>query len=117
MRKGLAALFLVCVVLLATGCDDGSETADVPSDLEATVYQSCVILDWDESDNAEYYIVYRGTTSGDVSGKSVWASSLTATAYMDIHVTSGTTYYYQVTAVDSSGDESAGSAEVGVTAE
>ncbi|MBE0602815.1 MAG: hypothetical protein IH611_04180 [Deltaproteobacteria bacterium] len=118
MRKGLAVAFVLLMVSFAAGCGgESGTTADTPSNLEATNYLGYVILDWDSSDNAESYIVYRSTSSGDVSSKTIWASSLTATAFMDISASSGTTYYYQVTAVDSDGDESAGSTEVGIAAE
>jgi fibronectin type 3 domain-containing protein len=52
------------------------------------------------------YNVYRSTTSGSgyVKINSTLVSGLTLT---DSNVTSGTTYYYVTTAVDSSGNESA----------
>jgi len=52
------------------------------------------------------YYVYRSTTSGSGYAK-LNSTPDSATTYTDSTVQSGTTYYYVVTAVDSSGDESA----------
>jgi hypothetical protein len=57
------------------------------------------------------YHVYRSTTSGS-SYTRINSSALTALKYTDAAVTSGATYYYVVTAVDSSGSESAKSGQV-----
>ena len=54
------------------------------------------------------YFVYRGTQSGGPYTK-LQSSSQPGTTYVDSTVQSGTTYYYVVTAVDSSGNESADS--------
>jgi fibronectin type 3 domain-containing protein len=65
-----------------------------------------VTLNWVASTSTvSGYNVYRSTTNG--SGYSKLNSSLIpAVTYTDTSVQSGTTYYYVVTAVDSSGDES-----------
>ena len=57
------------------------------------------------------YNVYRGTVSGGPYTK-VNGSLVTALSYTDSTVTSGQTYYYVTTAVDSSGNESVFSNEV-----
>ncbi len=54
------------------------------------------------------YNVYRGTQAGGPYTK-LTATKVTGTSYTDSSVTSGTTYYYVVTAVNSSGMESANS--------
>ena len=46
------------------------------------------------------YNVYRGTASG---GESLLASGVSSTSYTDTAVTGGTTYYYEVAAVNSVG--------------
>jgi hypothetical protein len=51
------------------------------------------------------YNVYRRTTSGTGYAK-LNGSLVAALTYLDTNVTSGTTYYYVTTAVDSSGNES-----------
>jgi hypothetical protein len=74
--------------------------------------QHTVNLNWSASTSAvSGYNVYRSTTSG--AGYAKVNSSLDAnTSYSDGSVTSGTTYYYVTTAVDSSGHESAFSNQV-----
>jgi fibronectin type 3 domain-containing protein len=60
------------------------------------------------------YNVYRSTTSG--SGYTQVNSGLiTSTSFVDTAVTGGSTYYYVVTAVDSTGVESAYSTEASAT--
>jgi fibronectin type 3 domain-containing protein len=49
--------------------------------------------------------VYRSTTNGSGYVK-ISTSLVSGLAYTDANVTSGTTYYYVTTAVDSSGNES-----------
>jgi Abnormal spindle-like microcephaly-assoc'd, ASPM-SPD-2-Hydin/Protein of unknown function (DUF1573) len=68
-----------------------------------------VTLSWVASTSTvSGYNIYRSTTSG--SGYAKINSGLVASVtYDDTTVQSGTTYYYVVTAVDSSGDESADS--------
>jgi hypothetical protein len=71
------------------------------------VVQHTVSLSWNASTSTVTgYNVYRSTTSGSgyVKINSTLVSGLTLT---DSNVTSGTTYYYVTTAVDSSGNESA----------
>jgi hypothetical protein len=71
-----------------------------------------VDLDW--ADNSEpdlaSYTVYRSTTSG--SGYSAIASGVALSDYVDNAVSDNTTYYYVVTAVDTSSNESLQSSEV-----
>jgi hypothetical protein len=68
---------------------------------------------WSAVDNAANYNVYRSTTSGGPYTKI--ATGVTGTTYNDTDVINGTTYYYVVTAVNSSGTESAYSNEVSAT--
>ncbi|WP_346188836.1 Ig-like domain-containing protein [Rubritalea halochordaticola] len=86
-----------------------------PATLVATAGDGSVSLDW--ADNAEpdlvSYSVYRSMTSG--SGYLPIATGLTMSGYIDGTALNGTTYYYVVTATDSSGNESGGSAETSAT--
>jgi fibronectin type 3 domain-containing protein len=52
------------------------------------------------------YNVYRGTTSNGPYPTKLNSSLVTAVAFTDSTVTDGTTYFYVVTAVDSSNVES-----------
>ena len=99
---------------LANGAPDTTPPAS-PTGLGATAGDGSVSLDW--ADNTEpdlaSYTVYRSTTSG--SGYGVIASGLAVSAYMDNTAANGTTYYYVVTATDTSSNESANSSEVSAT--
>jgi hypothetical protein len=68
-------------------------------------------LSWTPSSSAVVgYNVYRGLTPGGPYSTEV-AKLLTASNFVDTTVQAGTTYYYVVTAVDSSGNESIDSNE------
>ena len=69
-----------------------------------------VTLTWSASVSAVIgYNVYRGTTSGGPYSTKLNSSLITALQYSDTTVASGQTYYYVVTAVNSSNVESADS--------
>jgi hypothetical protein len=79
-----------------------------PTDLTAGAISSSQIdLDW--ADNSEsdlsYYNVYRSTTSGGAYSRI--ASNVKVSKYSNTGLTAETTYYYAVTAVDKTGNESA----------
>jgi fibronectin type 3 domain-containing protein len=86
-----------------------------PVELSATTSNGAVQLNW--ADNGEFdfasYNVYRSTLSG--SGYSVIASGLTTSTHTDNTVGNGVTYFYVVTAVDTSGGESARSNWIAAT--
>jgi len=74
--------------------------------------QHSVSLNWTASTSAVVgYNVYRGNASGGPYAK-VNAAVDPSTSYVDVTVSSGLTYYYVATAVDSSGSESAYSNEI-----
>jgi fibronectin type 3 domain-containing protein len=76
-----------------------------------------VILSWTASGSSGVvgYNIYRGTASGKESTTPLNSSPVTGTTYTDSNVTAGQTYYYMITAVSSSGTQSADSGEVSVT--
>lgn len=82
-----------------------------PTGLAAQAIGTAAILDW--ADNSEpdlgSYTVYRSTTSG--SGYVAIASGLASSSFTDTTLVAGTTYYYVVTAVDQSANESVFSGE------
>ncbi len=76
------------------------------------VRQNSVALAWNASTSAAAgYNVYRSTVSGSAYVM-VNSAPLSALTYRDSAVQSGTTYYYVVTALDSSGNESVYSNQV-----
>jgi hypothetical protein len=74
-----------------------------------TVLQYSVNLSWNASTGVAGYNVYRSTTSNGTYSK-INSAMDANTAYIDSSVVSGQTYYYEATAVNSSGQESSRSA-------
>jgi VCBS repeat-containing protein len=87
---------------------------DPPTGLSATAGEGQVSLDWNNNSEPDLdgYKVYRSTTSG--SGYSQIAD-VSSSAHTDTGVTNGTTYYYVVTAYDTSANESGYSNEASAT--
>jgi hypothetical protein len=74
-----------------------------PSSLTATVSNNNnVVLSWAAGNGATSFNVYRAAESG-YEGIIPVATSISGTNYVDINLNSGTTYYYQVVSVNSSG--------------
>lgn len=95
----------------ADGADTGPPSA--PTGLTSTSGLSVVGLDWDDNSESDFdgYNVYRSTTSG--SGYSKLNTSLLSDSnYIDDSTTLDTTFYYVVTAVDTTAEESGYSNEV-----
>jgi TolB protein len=103
------------------GSDDTDDTTapNAPSGLSASAGDGTVDLNWDavSASDPSGYNVYRSTSSiSDISGmSSINGSLLSGTSYTDSGTNNGSTYYYVVTAVDGSGNESAASNEVTAT--
>lgn len=92
--------------------DGDSTPPSAPTGLNATAVSSSEIdLDWDNNSEPDlsHYKVYRSTTSGGSYIRI--ASRVRSNAYSDTGLAGGTTYYYVVTAVDTSKNESAYSGE------
>lgn len=105
------SLSVVALMLMAlAGCGTGPAA---PTGLAVTS-TSPITLSWTAVSGATSYKVYRGTATGGTSSKTLLASGITVTTYSDTSATAGTTYYYQVTAVNSDGT-SAASNEVNAT--
>src|SRR5258708_6159843 len=84
-----------------------------PTNLTASGGFGQVSLSWGASSGAATYNLYRSITSNG-EGTTPYASGITTTSYTDNGVTSGTTYYYRVAAVNSAG-MSAQSSEASAT--
>jgi len=79
-----------------------------PQNLLATAGNASVSLSWSApssngGSSITGYNVYRGTSSG---GETLLASGVASGTYIDKAVTNGTTYYYEVTAVNGVGEGS-----------
>lgn len=69
----------------------------IPVDLTASPNINNIVLDWNEVDEADSYMIFRSTTSGVI--ETVIATGITETSYVDIDVEPGITYYYVVRAI------------------
>jgi hypothetical protein len=74
-----------------------------PANLTATASVGQVALSWSGVAGATSYNVYRGTSSGG-EGATPYQAGLTGTTFTDVNATPGTTYYYQVSAVNLGGE-------------
>ena len=87
-----------------------------PTNLTATLQNGNVALQWTASNGAATYNVYRGTAHGQESAPPI-GTGVAGTAYSDSGLLRGNTYYYQVTAVNSSGESTrSNEAAVGIYA-
>jgi hypothetical protein len=102
-------------ILTVNGGDDVFPPAS-PSGLAAVGSDGTVVLDWDDNGESDLggYEVYRSQSSGGPYTK-LTASPISTSSYQDNAVTNETAYYYVVTAVDLSANESAASTEVSAT--
>jgi phosphatidylinositol-3-phosphatase len=99
---GLAHAGAAATATPITDCWTGSVPSP-PANLTATPGNSHVSLAWSASGGAISYNVYRGTTAGGESPTPI-SSGSSATSYTDSSVSNGTTYYYEVTAVNANGE-------------
>jgi hypothetical protein len=98
--EDLAGRFQLFAQDLQTDLDAITEAPFAPSGLTATGEGGQVTLDWDDSvdPSFSFYNVYRSTTSG--GPYSFYAAGVPASAFIDADVTSGTAYFYVITAVN-----------------
>lgn len=86
----------------------------VPTGLVATAGDRQISLNWDNSGASDFanFKVYRAPS---LAGSYVLIVTRTVSDYINTGLTNGTPYYYKVSAVDSSGNESAQSSAVTAT--
>jgi hypothetical protein len=85
----------------------------VPINLSATGGVGQVSLNWQPAVGATSYNLYRSIMPG-AEGNTPFRTGLTSTSFVDSGLTNGTTYYYEVTAVNANG-ETAQSSEASAT--
>ena len=73
-----------------------------PSGLTATISNNNAVLTWTAGSGATSYNLYRAAESG-YEGTNPVVTGITGTSYTNTSLNSGTTYYYQVVAVNGSG--------------
>lgn len=109
MIKTIALAAAALALMVVAGC--GGTGSDAPTGLTVTS-TTPISLSWNSVSDAVSYNIYRGTASGGLTAKTLLSSGDTGTTYTDTAAMAGTTYYYQVTAVNKSGTESGASNEV-----
>ncbi|WP_224367028.1 glycoside hydrolase family 9 protein [Hyalangium versicolor] len=105
------------------GIEPGSAPTDStppaqPAGLTATAAASQIQVAWTANTEADLlgYNLYRSTSSGFTpSAANRIASGVVGRTYSDASLSASTTYYYKLTAVDTSGNESAASSEASAT--
>ncbi len=112
------AVFAAAVGMIA-GCGSNSSSTPpppptAPTNLAASAGNGVVGLTWTAVSGAASYDVYRGTATGALSTKTTVTTGIAGTSYDDATAANGTTYYYEVTAVNAGG-ESGGSNEATAT--
>ena len=96
---------------------DGTPPSQVVN-LVVTPTDTSAVLTWSpawDDVGVDHYSIYRDTTSGFVASPANLLATCSDTAHPDLNVESGTTYYYRVSASDSSGNEGELSEEVPAT--
>ncbi len=109
LTNGTTYYFKVAAVnSIGTGSDSNQASAipntppAAPTGLAATAGNAQVALSWTAASGATSYDVFEGTTSGGESSTPI-ATGITATTYTVTGLTNGTTYYFEVAAVNSGG--------------
>jgi hypothetical protein len=112
VTAGQSATLTVTFAPTTTGSFTGnvivtSTAANSPTTISVAGGSHSVSLSWTDNDSGiSGYNIYRGTVSGGPYSK-INSTLISVKSYTDVVVSSGQTYYYVVTAVNTSGVESA----------
>lgn len=110
--------YMTCVFeSICNGVQD-TEAPLMPTNLASTTSVETVSLTWDANSEADlqHYNIYRSDVSASGYTK-INTNAVTTTTYTDENITNIKTYYYVVTAVDTSFNESDMSIEISATPE
>jgi len=107
-KNCIGVLLSVLLAVSLTGCGGGGPTAptDIPSTptgVTASPGDGSVSISWNAVSGATSYNIYWSTTSGVTKTNGTKITDATS-PYSHTGLTNGTTYYYIVTAVNSSGE-------------
>ncbi|HEY6085826.1 MAG TPA: fibronectin type III domain-containing protein [Nitrospira sp.] len=99
---------------LLVSCGGGESSTPTPSGPTAALTASA-LFEWDANQESDLsgYKIYKGTASGQY-GAALATLPSTATGYEATGLQKGTTYFFVITAFDTSGNESALSNELTV---
>ena len=125
LTDGVPYYYVVTALDAAAHTATSSEASATPADnlapepptgLAATTGDEQATLQWDANGEPDLdgYNLYRSTASGGGYAK-VNGPIVTTTGFIDSGLTNGSAYYYVVSAVDTSGNESTDSSEASVT--
>jgi len=114
----LSSIFVLCLLSGCSDSDSDNGTAPItvpaePTGLSVTdVGLTSIALSWNASDGATEYLLYR---SESVSGNFAQVNSGALTEFVDPGLVYVTTYYYQVSAVNSAGESAHANVVNGIT--
>jgi predicted phage tail protein len=107
IANGSGQIVIQFVTVINNGQLNGLEvipaTPTAPTGLTATAGTNQITLNWNAQLSAGTYNVYRSLTPGG-EGVTPYQTLLPSATFTDTGLTTGTTYYYTVTAVNSGGE-------------
>ncbi|MBI3541531.1 MAG: Ig-like domain-containing protein [Deltaproteobacteria bacterium] len=114
---------LISSISLLVSCDDGNQNTVnsalknlTPKAVTATSGNAQVGLSWLLANGASSYNIYYSNTTGVAPGNGTLVTDVvTVPKYLHQNLINGKTYYYVITSVDASGNESPPSTEVSAT--
>lgn len=99
----LGVLALVAVVLPGAANAAAAAAPAAPEDIELHANaDSSISISWEPSAGATSYNIYRGTAAGAEGGTPV--ATTTGTSYRDANLSSTPVYFYEISAVNSTGE-------------
>jgi len=116
MPPAYAWWIMIVSLFLLAGCSGGGDGGS-PAPSPSTAATASVTFQWDsvaDSDLAGYR-VYQSTSSGSLGSLVKNNIPPSTTTYQATNLASGITYYFIVTAIDASGNESSASNQISKT--